>query len=182
MIDQLIEKVIATEVQHQQMQIDYFAAREKAGPTLQPTVWQPKVESEKGNLVVIFAEPGALHLVFGDEVAPFEALDTKYQEVRQRVFGRTQDVESVEVIAAADEGGDPQIRFVGNHAFLNVYESSLHWTGLEPWKGSLFSETWNHMLTAGGKWINVVRGGYRKVDVQVLEGGRGEAEARRGSE
>ncbi|KKL75213.1 hypothetical protein LCGC14_2057150 [marine sediment metagenome] len=174
MLDQVIGRVIETEVQHRQMQIDYFAKREKVGPTPAPTLWQPKMESEKGKLVAVFVEPGAAHLVFGDEVAPAEALDIQYREVRLKIFGRTHDVESVEVIASGDE--DVQVRFVGNFAFLNVYESSLHWTGLEPYKGNLFSETWNHMLSAGGKWVNMVRGGYRKVEVPVLEGDRAAAE------
>ncbi len=183
MIDQVIGRVIDTEVQHRQMQIDYFAKREKVGPTLRPTLWQPKIEPEQGKLVAVFVEPGAVHLVFGDEVAPAEALDIQYREIRLKVFGRTHDVESVEVIASDEmghpepwEGGKVQVRFVGNFAFLNVYESSIHWTGLEPYKDSLFSETWNHMLSAGGKWVNIIRGGYRKVEVPVLEGDRAAAE------
>ncbi|KKL95406.1 hypothetical protein LCGC14_1854880 [marine sediment metagenome] len=174
MIDRIIERVVSTEVQHRQMQIAYFAEREKVGPVPAPTVWQPKMESEAGKLVAVYVEPGAAHLVFGDEVAPSEALDTQYREVRKKVFGRIHDVESVEIIAAGDEGD--QIRFVGNFAFLNVYETSLHWTGLEPYKDNIFSETWNHMLSAGGKWGNVIRGGYRKVELPVLEGDRAAAE------
>lgn len=41
MVDTLWEKIIATEVEHQQMQIDYFTKREKVGPTLTPQVYQP---------------------------------------------------------------------------------------------------------------------------------------------
>lgn len=163
------EKIIATEIEHQKMQLDYFTRREKVGELLRPRVYQPKHEPEQGNLVAIFIEPGAVHLVFQDEIAPNEELDTQYREIRRKVFGRVHDVESVELV----DGG---IKFVNNAAFLNIYESSLHWTSVEPNKGALFSETWNHMLTAGGKWINMLRGGYRLVNAPILEGVREAAE------
>ena len=163
------DSIIATEIEHQKMQLDYFTKREKVGELLRPQVYQPKREPEEGNLVAIFIEPGAVHLVFRDEIAPSKELDTKYREIRQKVFGRVHDVESVELI-------DGQIKFVNNAAFLNIYESSLHWTAVEPNKGALFSETWNHMLTAGGKWINIFRGGYRLVGAPIIEGDRAAAE------
>ncbi len=169
MANSIWENIIATEVEHQQMQIDYFTKREKVGPTLTPQVYQPKREPEEGNLVAIFVEPGAVHLVFRDEIAPSKELDTEYREIRQKVFGRVHDVESVELI-------DGQIKFINNAAFLNIYESSLHWTSMEPSKGALFSETWNHMLSAGGKWINIFRGGYRLVGAPIVEGDRAAAE------
>jgi len=163
------EKVIATEVEHQKMQADYFAKREKVGPTLTPQVYQPKREPEEGNLVAIYVEPGAAHLVFKDEIAPVKELDEKYREVRQKVFGRTFDIESVEFL-------ENEIKFVNNAAFLNIYESSLHWFAVEPYKGAIFTETWNHMLSAGGKWINIIRGGYRLVGAAIIEGDRAAAE------
>jgi len=163
------EKVIATEVEHQQMQAEYFAKREKVGAIVQPQVYQPKKEPEAGNLVAIYVEPGAAHLVFGDEIAPNEELDVKYREVRQKVFGRTFDIESVEF-------PENEIKFVNNAAFLNIYESSLHWTSVEPYKRAIFTETWNHMLSAGGKWINIIRGGYRLVGATIIEGDRAAAE------
>jgi len=163
------DKVIATEIEHQNMQADYFAKRVKEGVILRPQVYQPKREPEAGNLVAIFVEPGAAHLVFGDEIAPVEELDVKYREARERIFGRIHDVESVEVV-------DETVKFGGNAAFLNLYETSMHWTSAEPYKGAIFSETWNHMLSAGGKWINVVRGGYRMVEVPIIDGDRDAAE------
>ena len=169
MADTIWEKIIATEVEHQQMQIDYFTKREKVGEVLKPQVYQPKNEPEEASLVAIFVEPGAAHLVFRDEIAPNKELDRKYREIRQKVFGRIHDVESVEFI-------DGEIKFVNNAAFLNIYESSLHWTSVEPNKGALFSETWNHMLSAGGKWISIIRGGYRLVGAPILEGDRSVAE------
>ncbi|GAI53386.1 unnamed protein product, partial [marine sediment metagenome] len=39
-------------------------------------------------------------------------------------------MESVEFI-------DGEIKFVNNAAFLNIYESSLHWTSVEPNKAAL---------------------------------------------
>ena len=163
------EKVIATEVEHQKMQTDYFAKREKVGPILTPQVYQPKREPEEGNLVAIFVEPGAAHLVFRDEVAPVKELDEKYREVREKVFGRIFDIESVEFL-------ENEIKFVNNAAFLNIYESSLHWFSVEPYKGAVFTETWNHMLSAGGKWINIMRGGYRLVGATIIKGDRAAAE------
>ena len=163
------DKIIETEVEHQKMQVEYWAKREKVGAIIEPKVYQPKAEPEAGNLVAIFVEPGAAHLVFNDEIAPIEELDKKYREVRLKVFGRTHDVESVELI---DDG----IKFVNNAAFLNIYESSLHWSTVEPYKGAIFTETWNHMLSAGGKWINIIRGGYRLVGAPILEGDRSAAE------
>lgn len=169
MVTSIWDKIIATEVEHQQMQADYFAKREKVGDVVDPKVYQPKNEPEEASLVAIFVEHGAAHLVFKDEIAPSKELDRKYREIRQKVFGRIHDVESVEFI-------DGEIKFVNNAAFLNIYESSLHWTSVEPNKGALFSETWNHMLSAGGKWINIIRGGYRLVEVPILEGDRSTAE------
>lgn len=163
------DRVIATEIEHQQMQAEYFAKRVREGPIVEPQVYQPKKEPEAGNLVAIFVEPGAAHLVFGDEIAPVEELDVKYREVREKVFGRTFDIESVEYL-------ENEIKFVNNAAFLNIYESSLHWTSVEPNKGAIFTETWNHMLSAGGKWINIIRGGYRLVGAPVIRGDRAAAE------
>jgi len=163
------EKLIATEVEHQKMQSDYFAKREKVGTTRDVIVYQPKHEPEECNLVAIFVEPGAAHLVFKDEIAPIKELDQQYREVRRKIFGRTHDVESVEFM---EEG----IKFVNNAAFLNIYESSLHWTSVEPYENAIFSETWNHMLSAGGKWINIIRGGYRLVSANIIPGDRAAAE------
>ena len=165
------DRVIATEVEHQKMQTEYWAKREKVGAMPQIQVYQPKREPEAGNLVAIFVEPGAAHLVFRDEIAPLEELDIKYREARQKAFGRTFDIESVEFL-----DGQNAIKFVNNAAFLNIYESSLHWTSVEPYKGAIFTETWNHMLSAGGKWINIIRGGYRLVGAEIIEGDRAAAE------
>jgi len=169
MVNTLWDSFIATEVEHQKMQIDHFTKREKVGELLRPRVYQPKHEPEEGRLVAVFIEPGAVHLVFQDEIAPSKEFDTKYREIRQKVFGRVHDVESVELI-------DGQIKFVNNAAFLNIYESSLHWTSVEPYKGAIFTETWNHMLSAGGKWINIIRGGYRLGGATIIPGDRQAAE------
>lgn len=169
MWEAIIEKVIATEVEHQRMQFDYFTKREKVGAVMSPRVYQPKQEAMEAELVAVYVEPGAAHLVFHDEIAPQKDLDERYREVRLKTFGRVHDVESVEFI-------DSQVKFVGNYSFLNVYETSLHWTNVETFSDCIFSDTWNHMLSAGGKWFNVVRGGYRLVKVPILEGDRAAAE------
>ena len=169
MWEAIIERVIATEVEHQKMQIDYFTKREKVGEILKPEVYQPKHEPEEGRLVAVFIEPGAAHLVFRDAIAPSSELATRYRDVRQKVFGRVHDVESVEFV-------DGKIKFINNFSFFNLYETPLHWSSIEADKGALFSDTWNHMLSAGGKWINIIRGGYRLVPVTYTEGDRQAAE------
>lgn len=169
MFEMLYDKVINTEIEHQRMQSAYFLAREKKGPVPALKVYQPKREPGEGDLVAIFVEPGAAHLVFRDEIAPEEDLDTKYRETRLQVFGRTHDVESVEIV-------DDKVKFVNNSSLVDIYETSFHWTNTEDFKGFIFSDTWNHMLSSAGKWVNVFRGGYRLVEVPVLEGDRAAAE------
>lgn len=183
MLDPIIEKVISTEVEHQTMQHDYFTKREKVGDISRPTVYQPKVESEDSALVALFVEPGAVHLVFRDEIAPQKELDERYREVRKKLFGRVHDVESVELLLPdtappirLESGTTLKIKFVNNYSFFNVYETSLHWSSVETYSEALFSDTWNHMLSSGGKWVNVLRGGYRQVVVPILEGDREAAE------
>jgi len=169
MWESIFERVVATEVEHQKMQMDYFTKREKVGATIRPKVYQPKVEPAGAELVVVFVEPGAAHLVFRDEIAPKKELDERYREVRKKLFGRVHDVESVEFV-------DSQVKFVNNFSFINVYETSLHWTSVEAFSDVLFSDTWNHMLSVGGKWVNILRGGYLEVVPQMLEGDRAAAE------
>jgi len=169
MWDVIMEKVIAVEVEHQKMQIDYFTRREKFGDIVRPRVYQPKIEPAGAELVAVFVEPGAAHLVFRDEIAPQKELDETYRETRQKVFGRIHDVESVEFM-------DGHVKFVNNFSFLNIYESSFHWPSVETFSGIIFSDTWNHMLSHGGKWVNVLRGGYREIVPQILEGDRAAAE------
>lgn len=169
MWEAVAEKVIATEVEHQKMQIDYFTKREKAGAIVRPRVYQPKMEPAESELVVVFVEPGAAHLVFRDEIAPQKEMDERYRDIRKKVFGRVHDVESVEFV-------DSQVKFVNNFSFINIYETSLHWTSVEAFSDFLFSDTWNHMLSAGGKWVNIIRGGYRLVETPILEGDRSAAE------
>jgi len=169
MFEPIIAQVISTEVGHQKIQVDYFQKRAKVGDILRPKVYQPKCEPAEGRLVAIFVEPGAAHLVFRDEIAPQKELDQRYREIRLKVFGRVHDVESVEFV-------DDQIKFVNNFSFINIYESSLHWTSVETFSGFIFSDTWNHMLSSGGKWVNIFRGGYRETVAEILEGGREAAE------
>ena len=166
---EFIESVIATEVEHQKIQSDYFMKRVKAGNTVRPKVYQPNVEPEGSGLVAIFVEPGAAHLVFRDEIAPQEELDERYREARKIIFGRTHDVESVEFL-------DGHVKFVNNSSLFNIYEASFHWNSVDTFRGSVFSDTWNHMLSAGGKWVNMIRGGYRLALAQYIEGDREAAE------
>ena len=164
------EKVIANEINHQNMQRDFFMRREKVGDIVRPKIYQPKMEPAESAVVVIFVEPGAVHLVFRDEIAPQVELDERYREVRQQLYGRVHDIESVEF-------PKPQwVKFFNNYSFFNIYEVSYHWTSEESYKGAIFSDTWNHMCSAGGNWVNILRGGYKEADVEFREGDREAAE------
>mgnify|MGYP001569344891 CR=1 FL=1 len=167
----VLDLLIYAELKHQWAQGAYFAQRAKAGPSLRPQIYQPKIESSRARLGAVFVEPGAIHLVFLDEVAPSGELDARYREVRQQVFGRTQDVESVEIV-----NGD--IAFQGSASLLNLFESSIHWTSREENQGALFSNTWNHLLSARRQWYIELRGGYQDQTAlaQWLEGDREAAE------
>lgn len=170
MLEYFINKIIEAEVQHQQAQREYFAKREKVGDLVMPWIWQPVIESEATNLVAVFQEPGALHLVFRDEIAPFTDLDKRYRKVRQEVFGRTTDVESLEF-------DGKYVRFEGNFSIPNVYESSFHWTSAQDFKGDIFSDTWNHLTSTIGTVFDRARGGYRATQFEVHRGDRAAAES-----
>ena len=161
------DKVMGWEINHQTLQADHFRTRERVGEVVVPEVYLPVFEPPEATLVAIFVEPGAVHLVFLDEVAPNPRLDERYREVRRQLYGRVTDVESVEV--------GEQIRFVNNASLLNLYETSLHYSDVAIYKGAIYSNTWNHMLSARPQFWIKARGGYNRVEVEVKEGDREEA-------
>ncbi|MDP2952400.1 MAG: hypothetical protein Q8O76_03690, partial [Chloroflexota bacterium] len=159
------------EVRHQQAQAEYFRTRSPTGPIVRPLVFQPTIEPGAGALVVIFVERGAVHLVFNDEVHPIAGINEAYRTLRARQYGRTRDVESLEVLE-----GDLAY-FPGSGAGRsNVYETNIHVYTSEPFTGSVFSQTWNHLLSSHGSPMIELRGGYRVASAPIMYGGRAEAE------
>lgn len=168
--DVIVENIIAQEIGFTLRQSQYFQARAKVGAVVVPAVYQPVIEPAEGRLIAIFVEPGAAHLVFQDEIAPVAKLDSRYREIRRGVFGRTHDVESVEFI-------DGQISFPdASSGPFNLYETSFHFKTSEAYQAAIYSNTWNHLMSAGPQWYIALRGGYQKFDAPVFAGGRQEAE------
>ncbi len=165
----IMDRIIDTEIKHYTEQHDYFTSRAKVGEYIRPIVFQPNIEPRESDLVAVFLEPGACHLVFRDEIAPFADLDTRYREIRKQMYGRAHDVESIEIYGN-------RVNFVNNFSLLNLYETSMHSANTEFWVGAIHSDTWNHMLSAGSQLVIKARGGYRQVNVPMYNGDRSAAE------
>ena len=163
--------IISKGIEAQLMQRHYFTKRAKVGVMATPTVFQPVIEPEGGILKAIFIEPGAVHLVFLDEVAPFTYLDEKYREYRLKSLGRTADIESFETI-------DGRVRFTwcGLLPLFNPYEQGFHPTTTEDYTGRIYSSTWNHMMASGPQLTITFRGGYREIEAPCYNGDRNDAE------
>lgn len=168
--DYVIDNIIQEELYYRASQSQYFRTRAKEGPLVVPAVYQPVIEPAAGALRLIFIEPGAVHLVFDDEVAPDPVLDSRYRQVRQQVYGRTADVESIELV-----GGD--LNFQDDASGLNFYETSVHFQATSPYKGQVYSSTWNHLMSCQPKLPVLIRGGYRPMAAEVRHGSREDAEA-----
>lgn len=164
------EQIIRKGIEHQWIQKSYFAQREKVGPLVAPAVFQPAIEPEGGLLKVIFTEPGAVHLVFLDEIAPFDIWDEKYREHRKRSLGRTADIESIEII-----DNRVTFRWCGLIPF-NPYEAGLHPSTTEEYTGKIYSSTWNHMMANSPQPLITLRGGYREIKAPCYNGDRDSAE------
>lgn len=166
----MVESIISREVECQLLQRDYFTKRIKSGAQVVPALFQPVLEPEGGLLNAIFTEPGAVHFVFLDEVAPQGTLDKRYREVRRESFGRVADVESIEIAGT-------RVTFPWSGLILgNPYEIPLHLTTNESYEGKIYSSTWNHMMGAKPQLFIVLRGGYKEVNVPCYNGGRDDAE------
>ena len=131
---------------------------------------------DKANLVAVFVEPGEdrvfLHLVFDDEHFPNSIIDKIYRGIRKLKFGRTADVESVEL--------RPTVRmanFVTTYCGPNIYETSVHFDGAEPYAGNLYVDTWNHLMSCLPSPAVLVRYGFKEAkDYEIIEGTRKDAE------
>lgn len=150
-------------------QRELFRLRTKLGPEVIPTVYQPIFESEEGALLAIFIAPGETHLVFRDEVAPTKAWDEWYRAYRIESLGRAADIESLEIL-------DSEVIYYWCYSFLNLYETGMHYSGRQDWTGSIYSSTWNHMLTNKPEVPILLRGGYQKMEPGIYYGDRDAAE------
>ncbi len=151
------------------LQRQLFQRRVKLGPEVTPVVFQPVFESEEGQLCAIFIAPGENHFVFRDEVAPTKAWDEWYREYRRLNLGRVADIESIEVT-------EDEVIYYWCYSYLNLYESGLHYSGRQDWTGSIYSSTWNHMLTNRAEIPILLRGGYRQMQPEIYYGDRDAAE------
>lgn len=159
--------IIDLEIAFRQEQSQYFLARAVTGPVIEPRVFLPVLDPV--DLLAVLVEPGAVHLVFADEVHPDRTVDEQYRKIRWQVWGRAHDVESAEV-------RDGKLHFVGSSSFGNLYETSIHGDREEAYEGAVYSNTWNHLLSAKPEWPLRLRGGYREVKVAIMRGSRADAE------
>lgn len=167
----LQEKIIDSEVNHARLQSDYFKTRTRTtDEIIRPEIYIPVFEPEEATLVAVFVEPGAAHLVFKDEVAPTTSLDERYREARLRIFGRSADVESVEFESTTE------VLFTDNYSGVQPYETSMHFASVLPYKGAIYSNTWNHLLNVVPCAFIRIRGGYKKMEVPMVDGNRAAAE------
>lgn len=166
----IMENIIREELSFRTSQSRYFRTRKKEGDIVVPAVYQPVIEPAASALRLIFVEPGAVHLVFGDEVAPDAELDRRYREIRRRTFGRVTDVESLEISAG-------QVTFRDDASGMNVYETSIHFYATAPNQGEIYSNTWNHLMSCRSKVPIHLRGGYQLMPAEVRTGSREDAEA-----
>lgn len=152
----------------------YFKEFKREVKVKKVEIYVPRFETREAGVRAVFVEPGALHIVFNDEVFPLdEDIDEKYRKMRRRVFGRTADVESLEVsITVVEHATFPLTSALPNP----VYESSVHGYDIQPWTGRIFKNTWNGLLSTFPNPGIVAKGGYVKAGFELRKGDRREAE------
>lgn len=135
----------------------------------------PKWEPLDGEVEAVFVEPGALHVVYRDEVFPLsKAVDASYRELRREQYGRTMDIETV-YVDESETGGTAL--FETTSAGINPYETNWHFTDRQPWSGALYKTTWNGLMTTRPAAAITLRGGYRESGLTLYYGAREDAEA-----
>jgi len=168
------------EVKAYQRQLAYFRPLPKPrvlAYSLEDVI--PKIyiaRPDKARLLAVFVEPGEdrvfLHLVFDDEYFPNSIIDKIYRKIRKLKFSRTADVESVEL--------RPTVRianFVTTYCGPNIYETSIHFDGQEPYMSTLYVDTWNHLMSCLPSPAVLVRYGFKEAkDYEIIEGTRKDAE------
>ena len=161
--------IIKEDLDFQIRQRELFRLRVKLGPEVVPVVFQPLIEPEEGQLCAIFIAPGENHLVFRDEIAPTKLWDEWYRAYRIWSLGRSSDIESIEITEA-------EVIYPWNYSFINLYESSIHYSGRQNWTGVIYSSTWNHMLNNKPQVPILLRDGYRRMEPEIYYGDRDAAE------
>jgi len=133
---------------------------------------------DKAKILKVFYEIGPdrayFHIVFDDEYFPNSAVDKIYRELRKAIFGRTADVESVELRKT-------NLGWVGNfistYVGPNVYETSVHLDGTEPYTNTIYVDTWNHLMSCLPAPQIVLRYGYKETNkFELVQGTREDAE------
>lgn len=160
---------IQEDIKAQEKQSEYFRLRTKLGPELYPTIYEPVIESEDSLLLAMFVAPGEIHLVFKDEIAPIKKWDEWYRDYRLNKMGRIADIESIEVT-------EEQFVFHWCFCFANLYEFGYHFTGRQDLTNSIYSSTWNHMLSTNTSFPIRLRGGYQEMSPEIYNGDRNDAE------
>jgi len=150
-------------------QRELFRLRAKLGPEVAPVVFLPVFEDEESLLCAVFVAPGENHLVFRDEIAPAKKWDEWYRAYRIQNLGRAADIESVEI-------SETEVVYHWCYSFANLYESGIHYSGRQNWTGTIYSSTWNHMLSNKPEIPILLRGGYKEMDPEVYYGDRDAAE------
>jgi len=133
---------------------------------------------DKAKILKVFYEMGPdrayFHIVFDDEYFPNSAVDKIYRELRKAIFGRTADVESVE-LRKTNLGWVGN--FVSTYVGPNIYETSVHLDGTEPYTNTIYVNTWNHLMSSLPAPQIVVRYGYKEINkFELVQGTRENAE------
>jgi hypothetical protein len=160
---------IVGELDIQLRQRQLFQKRIKLGPEVTPFFYQPVFETDESILRAVFIAPGEVHMVFLDEIAPSRLWDEWYRQLRIENLGRKADIESIEI-------NESQVIYHWCYSFANVYETGIHYSGRQKWTGSIFSNTWNHMLSNSTQLPVLLRGGYKLIEPEIHYGGRDAAE------
>jgi hypothetical protein len=188
-LNALQKAIILEEVRSQLYQRDYF--KPLGSEPIDYSKFVPKcyvAKQDKAKLAAIFVEGGPtfgkvyLHLVFTDEYCPIPVVDEVYRKVREIWFGRHADVESVEVSPPVVGPIVLPIPYFSTVKFpttwsgyFQPYFTSVHHSATEPWCRTLYSNTWNHLMTAGPSPMHLLVN-YREEKPEVYIGSRADAE------
>ena len=133
---------------------------------------------DKARVLKVFYEIGQdrayFHIVFNDEYFPNSIIDKIYREIRKRMFGRTADVESVEIVRRGPLWFG---NFVSTYVGPNLYETSVHLDGTEPYTRTIYVDTWNHLMSTIPAPQILARYGYKDIGkFELVPGTREDAE------
>ncbi len=115
-----------------------------------------------------------LHFVWNDEIFPLsKKIDKMYRKIREEIFGRVADIESISIYPDLDI-----VFFPYDNASIGFYWMSIHLKSTESiYLPVIFVNTWNHMMST--RWtLDIAKrlGGYYKVKPEWTEGTREDAE------